>query len=331
MTTKVERHLALMRLIPVQPRKASTEELQSKLSVDGIDTHIRNVQRDLNDLSRKHALTVEKEGKTNYWYKTKADKYFDANFSPSSALAMNMMKQHAFHLLPQSVYQNLESFFLKAEEKLKSTKNNPLNNWPSKVVSVPAGYELTRPSIKEGVINNIEQALLHEHCLEMDYSPKPPREKSTYRLTPLGLVVKGNVFYLVATKLGTNDFRHFALHRINNVQKIECKAITPEGFDLTHYINSGSLSFPIIESVELVVKVDSVLGYHLQKMMLSEDQRVTYDNDDPHHFTITATVNYTEELLWWLMSIANISEVVAPQRIRGDLLKNLDQALNRYK
>ena len=63
MTDTVERREAILRLIPVQPKKISTSRLQERLKERGHKATLRTIQRDLIRLSRTHRLVNDMEDK----------------------------------------------------------------------------------------------------------------------------------------------------------------------------------------------------------------------------------------------------------------------------
>ncbi len=240
-----------------------------------------------------------------------------------------MLKQNAKNLLPSSVHQNLENLFEIAEKKLATSKNSSIHNWPTKVAVCPAGFQLTKPNICDDSLKVIENALVNKKRLQLDYIKRPTTEIKPYKINPLGLIIRGNALYLVATLIENDDYRLFALHRVQKATELDSAAKIPSNFNLQNYINDGKISFLIKKGIELVLKVENKLGHHMKEMKLSDDQQIMEQGDN--FFIIKATVNHSEELRWWLMSVADFTEVISLQYVRDDLLNYLHKSISNYK
>lgn len=324
---RTQRHMAILRYIPQEPGFTTTVELKNKLSTDGFKVSLRMLQRDIETLSCQHAINCDDSVRPHRWFQLKGSSH--AGMTPSTALAICMLKEHVQHLLPTEVSNNLDGFFSQATHKLTATRANPLCNWPTQIAILPPGFQLGKPAVSDQVMKTVEHALLHQQGLLIDYKPRPPRQNKQYKINPLGLVARGHVVYLVATLSDNGEYRHFVLHRMMDAELSPHPAKVPSNFNLPEYLEKGSLSFPKNEVINLKLKVDYIEGYHLLETPLSPEQEVTFPDDD--HFIIQAQVNNTEELKWWLMSISDISELLGPESLRGELAASLKKAARQYQ
>lgn len=290
---------------------------------------MRMLQRDIEALCCQYAINCDDSVRPHRWFRLRGVSYASLEMTPSTALAINMLREHSHHLLPSQVHDNLQGFFAQATHKLETTPENPLYNWPSRIASLPSGFQLGQASINEQVMQTVEQALIHQKTLVIDYRPRPPRYSKQYQINPLGLVARGHVYYLVATLRDSGEYRHFVLHRVLSAELTSQQSSSPDDFDLSAYLEKGSMSFPKKEVITLELKVAYIEGYHLLETPLSPEQEVTYP--DSHHFIIRAEVNYTEELKWWLMSISDISQVLGPIDLRNELADSLKKAAQQYQ
>ncbi|PQJ42534.1 hypothetical protein BTO00_10710 [Vibrio campbellii] len=326
--TRTERHLALLKYLPQDPDFITTPDLLRRLENDGFSCSLRTLQRDVESLSRSHALCCDDTVRPHRWYLLKGVKGDTLSMTPSTALAINMLKDQSHYLLPRKVHKNLECFFSQSMKKLAGAPENPLYQWPSRIANVPTGFQLCPPQMNSAVLEVIEQSLIQQKSLLLDYLPRPPRRKKRYAVSPLGLVTRGSVYYLVATLDNTKEYRHFVLHRVQAAELVETDVDTPKDFNLSSYIENGSLGFPKKREITLELKVNYFYGYHLLETPIHQQQEVAYP--EPEHFIIKARVNYTEELKWWLMSISDISEVLSPVELREDLVSSLNRAVSQY-
>jgi len=324
---RTQRHMAILRYIPQEPGFTTTVELRNKLSTDGFNVSLRMLQRDIESLSSQHAINCDDSVRPHRWFQLKGVN--QTGITLSTALAIYMLKEHAQHLLPAEVSTNLDGFFSQAAHKLAASPANPLCNWPAKVAILPPGFQLDKPTVNDQVMKMVEHALIHQHTLQINYKPRPPRQNKSYLINPLGLVARGHVIYLVATLCDSNEYRHFVLHRMISAELSSQPTKIPESFNLSEYLEKGSMSFPKNEVINLKLKVDYIEGFHLLETPLSPEQVVTYPA--PDHFIIQAQVNNTEELKWWLMSISDISHLLGPESLKNELAASLIKAAQQYQ
>ncbi len=317
--------------LPLKPNQVSTSDLQKKLHSEGVKISIRTLQLDLDDMLNFYEMFhIDHVGeRPKKWFKDKENRDIEGQLTPSTALAFSMIKSNAKSLLPQSIYDDLNLFFEKSDRKLKNNLNNPINNWLTRVAVEPAGFQLGKPDICAESLKEVEQALIHKKQLELIYTKRPTTEKKAYTINPLGLIIRGSTLYLVATLAADNKQRLFACHRMKSAVLLPTSATVPADFCLRDYIDEGNISFLIEKNVQLVLRVESVLGHHFKEMPLSDDQKISDDNG--HFFTITSTVNNSLELNWWLMSVADFTEVLAPKEVKETLITYLEKSISKYR
>jgi len=324
---RTQRHMAILRYIPQEPRFTTTIELKNKLSTDGFNVSLRMLQRDIDTLCCQHAICRDDSVRPHHWFQLKGVSH--TGMTPSTALAICMLKEHAHQLLPTEVSNNLDGFFSQATHKLAAAPENPLSNWPAQTARLAPGFQLGKPIINDQIMKTVEQALIYQQGLLINYKPRPPRPNKQYQINPLGLVARGHVVYLVASLRNSGEYRHFVLHRMVDAELSSHSAKLPPNFDLSSYLEKGSMSFPKNEVISLVLKVNYIEGYHLLETPLSPEQAVSYP--DQEHFIIRAQLNNTEELKWWLMSISDISELLSPESLRKELAESLIKAARQYQ
>lgn len=98
-------------------------------------------------------------------------------------------------------------------------------------------------------------------------------------MNPLGLVVRGNLIYLVCTLWNYQDIRQLALHRVKSAVMTDVAATRPADFDLDRYIEEQEFHYPVGQMIELKVKFDRRAAAHLFETPLSADQLIE-DVDD---------------------------------------------------
>ena len=178
-------------------------------------------------------------------------------------------------------------------------------------------------------MSTVYEALLRTKQLELDYRPRKPKRKEPYRINPLGLVVRDSVIYLVASLAENDELRQFVLHRIKFAHVLDEPAISPRGFDLDRYIAKGGFGWPTGRKIRLVAIFDHGPAQTLGETPLSRDQTIT--ELDGKRFKLTATLQETKELHWWLLSFGPEVEVVEPKELRARMRTLVGSSARRYR
>jgi len=244
-----------------------------------------------------------------------------------SALTLNMIEQHLAPLLPRGLLKVWQPQFDKARHTLDSGK---LGKWRQRVAMLPSGPTRLPVSISEEIVEVVYNALLDSLQFEADYQAVGAKPEH-YIFNPLGLVYREGVTYLVATRKGSNDIPLFALHRMKNPLRSERPLHEPEGFDLRRYIeDERQFDWPVGRNIKLKLRLGPGVQPFFEERPLSHNQQVkrTKANQGAH---LTATVQDTMALRWWLMSFGSSVEVLAPKSVRQAMAESLDNAARQYK
>lgn len=153
------RLITLLRLIPRAPAHISTPELHSKLKVQGFDTTLRTLQRDLNTkLSAEFPLLSYEEGNTNYWsFRKDTPPWNFPSLDLPVALAFLLAESHLGKLLPTGMLQLLEPYFVQAGDQLKVQEHMP----PAKHVrALPNGKALLPAKVDDYAWITVSTALI---------------------------------------------------------------------------------------------------------------------------------------------------------------------------
>lgn len=193
----------------------------------------------------------------------------------AEALSLKMVEDTLKSLMPPAVRLALEGRFRQAERKLDAlTEDNPNARWTAKVRSVPSSLPFLPPSIKPEVLEAIQEALLANRQIDVEYQAIGEGENRRLRLHTLGLVSRVPTTYLVATAFGYSDVRLYALHRINQASQLDTQAKRPDGFDLDAYIQSGALQFGGGGTIRLQAETSEYLANILSETPLEKIKRL---------------------------------------------------------
>ena len=319
-TETISRQWDILRLIPRLPRRITVREIHEQLPAADYHVSVRTVQRDLISLSRKFPLSCDEEGRTQCWYWMKdADQLLLPHMTGSMAATLLLARDYLKPVLPAAVLGELDSFFEHASEVLDDT---PLKGWNKKVRILDRGPMLIPPKVSGSVRDVVYQGLLENRQITAGYKARNKATHKDYTLNPLGMVVKGGVFYLVVTFAGYTDIRQLALHRMNKAQLLDSKVERPKGYSLKGYIEDDQgFSYPLSpEKIRLELLFDAEAAFHLTETMLAPDQTVDFKKDG--RMLVKATVADSDELRWWLRGFGDAVEVKKPRRLAKEFSGN---------
>src|SRR5690606_22286627 len=138
-----------------------------------------------------------------------------------------------------SVRSDLAAHFDAAEKTLNTVQNAKLPSWAEKIVVIPQGQPLEAPEIADGIAETVFEALLTDRQLRVVYRKRgaggdePPQERLVH---PLGLVLRNQVYYLVATLFDYDNEVQLALHRIDTAERLDEPAKRKADFKLRDYV-----------------------------------------------------------------------------------------------
>ena len=330
------RVLQILLMLPRHPKSLTTKEILEKLNHQGIYVTIRTIQRYMNTLEEVFPNRINMStqyDRSVHWFWTKDAPIINlSGLTLPQALSLSLVKKYLTPLFPSATLNELQPFFDEAAATLESQHDLPLLEWPKKIAIVQPTQSLLPPNIDPAIQTTVSEALLAERQLTITYQRSDNVELS-YHLNPLGLVLRGGVSYLIASKVDTNEVRIFALHRMKSAKQTGQQEVHPEGFDLQHFIDKGQMGFNLAGEgqyypIQLKAIFDKVSIKHLYETRLSEDQEIVKLNEE--EFMITANVQETEQLFWWLQSFGSRVEVLEPEALRKKMIDSVKVLAKRY-
>lgn len=315
MTETLLRQLEMLRHIPHLPKKISTADLLTRLNNAGYAIDLRTIQRDLNKLAGPLQIAGD-EAKPQGWHRLPQARPLDtASLSPQTALVFNLVQKHLQSLLPGSTLEYLAPWFNAAQSVL-DTHASTLTHWPEKIRVLPKGQPQLPPGVNAEIENTVYLALLEDKQLALGYRGRNADAARDYTISPLGLVVRDNLTYLVC--LHDKTVKQMLLHRIQSAAMLEDAAERPNDFDLDAYIASGEFGWPVGKQkrIKLIADFTHAAAVTVEESPLSADQTVEVIDDE--NVRITAMVIDTYELRAWLRGFGDDVEIIKPKSLRDE-------------
>jgi predicted DNA-binding transcriptional regulator YafY len=289
--------IELLKRIP-RNQKVTTSELKKQLDAIGIERSLRSIQRQLETLSEHFDIERDDRNKPyGYRWKELSNGLSLPVLTKQETLLLALAEDHLKELLPANLINSMEGFFNQARYNLDTNEEQLEREWLKKVRVVSTSQPLLPPKVREGVFEEVSDALYANQWLKINYENCSGYKKD-YQVMPLGLAQQGPRLYLVCRFKGYDDERSIAIHRIHKAQNTKQAFERPASFDLEKYDNEGKFGFGEGKKIKLSFKIDEAAGMHLKETPLSTDQ--TIDELDDGRLYITATVVDSAQLDWWL-------------------------------
>lgn len=313
------RQWQLLRLLPCHPRKITAGDLQSRLADEGHKTTKRSVERDLHALSEIFPIVVDDREKPYGWSWRKNAPILDVpGLTMPQAITFALMQRFLAPLLPVSLINEIGPYFKVAEQQLSALpKRRGMPSWTDKIRVVQPAQTLQAPTIGRDVQATVYEALLNDRQVNLVYHRRGAEGPVEYTAHVLGLVQRGPVFYIVCTIFHYEDVRLLALHRILSARLLDEPSKRPKDFDLDAYIAKGGIDFGTGKQIRLEVLFTREAAAHLEETPLSNDQAIQPARDG--WVKVTATVNDTPQLGWWLSAFGDQVEVLKPTHLRKSM------------
>jgi len=358
------RRLAILNYLRSQRSPTSTEQIRLHLQGAGyldeteikLKSQYRLVQRDLTFLlgtdeasqepDNDFGLTMERGlSKSLHW---QLDPYQQLNYDfermPAfMALALSVTQKHLKQVLPSDTQRELNRLFLGAESKLQQSekKLSPVHyrRLSQAVEFFQRGQRLQAPDFDITVLDTLYRAILLGKRVQIKY--RSEAELKDYDLHPFGVAIMLPKLYLVGKKQddarqGDAAFRHFLIHKIEEIELSPFANQVPENFLLKSYLEAGNMDVLIDNGqrnhhellIELNVSEPTNLISDLKQSPIDYSQSLTQISSNL--WQLKARVQRTIQLRNWLLSLGAQARVLAPDSIRNDLIQALDAMRENY-
>ena len=322
------RQWELLKLLPTRGSGKTAKQLAEALNNAGFKISKRQVERDLADLYDAFKLDCNNSS-IPYGWRLPPNAAIDLpGITLAEALSLQLIEDTLKTLMPVAMMKGLEPRFHQAKRKLNNLEPElETAQWLNKVAITQPALPLIPPKISPDILEVVQDALLENKQLKISYKKLTVDQATEQTLHPLGLVQRGATTYLVATAFDYSDAHLYAMHRIIAASKTDQPATIPTGFNLSDFIDQGALQFGKKHRITLKATLEPDLAKLLMETPLSEDQTLEFDDN---RYQLSATVNDTWQLRWWILSHGPEIEILAPTIFRHEIAQTLQQAANQY-
>lgn len=324
------RHWLILKMMPRRGPRVSTVEICSRLKhEDGIETTLRTIQRDLNELESIFPITSDGKKPSGWKWSDDAANFDIPNMDPVTALTFTLAGQYLTRMLPKGMLTALAPYQKSASERLEKAVDTKLASWPNKIRVMSRNLTTMPPVVSEELVEKVYTALLEEKRFTANYRTVGGKSSTYQEVNPLGMVFVDGLTYLIASINQHVDPILLLLHRFQSIELIDKPVAVPEGFDLDEWVEE-LLTFPVGDTIRLKVHFNNKSDIQrLKESPLSDDQKVKELPDGS--FELAASVEDTLQLRWWLNGFGSRVEVLAPDSLRQEYIELADTYSRMYR
>ena len=327
-TTLARQWELLRNHLPSRLPGRTSKDLRDRLEVAGHNVTKRTVERDMWELSRIFPIERNEKGIPYGWHWMENARFDVLGMDLSEAVSLGLMEDVLRQIMPPVFLSALERKFSLAREELAALPKIPHAKWTDLVRYVPPGLPFIPPAMAPGVLNTIQDALLRQRKLAVVYRSTGDDGGKELTLHPLSLIQQGARSYLIATAFDYEKPLLYAIQRFDSATVLDEQVKRPKGFSLDAYLASGAAQFGTGKSITLKARVTDELALLLDETPISNDQKITTRSGIS---TLTATVQESWQLDFWIRSQGAAITVMKPVALRNHIIAGLESAMENYR
>ncbi len=181
--------------------------------------------------------------------------------------------------------------------------------------------------LDKGVFETVQQALLNQNVLRVEYKPRKRDEAIASEVQPYSLLFYKGEFYLLCFVPG-KGMRHFALDGIKKAETIKETFEIPQEFSISEFLNA---SFGLFHGKPISAEVifDKELSEYIQARTWHPSQKIKKLRDG--RILLSMTASGKEEIKAWILSFGAKAQVLLPKSLRDEIETDLLMSLSCYK
>ena len=313
-----------------RPGKHSSKDIFQACLNSGIDTKIRTIQKDLEDLRDDHTLfgqdlNIKNDTRTKTWYSDGIPKAIFTLLELKSGEITALL----FYAKTMSQYCDYP-FFNDLSAAIRKVLDSSNVSEELKKLFEAKTLETEKHLPIEGVelIPDILQAIHFRKEIILEYK-KHEDELKTHIIKPILLKEDKKLWYVVGIKPNHNRKTTFALDRIMSIELTD-NEFEPIEFNSEDYFKySFGITVPDDDPVNVILSFDPLQGNYIRTLPIHSTQEIIVDNES--EFRIQVTVKPSYEFYSTIRSYGEAVRVLEPELVIEEIHKSLINTVKLYQ
>lgn len=152
------------------------------------------------------------------------------------------------------------------------------------------------------------------------------RDGDLYFVEPYALIWQNDLYYLVAKFIETDEFRHYRLDRMRNIEITDEVFKREKTFSLQPYIDN---TFHMYSGEAVVMEI----VFHMSLLNAIFDRfgmDVTIETVDEEHFLLRTKASLSDGLVSWILKWGKRARVLSPERLVKRIKDEVDGMTSHY-
>lgn len=180
------------------------------------------------------------------------------------------------------------------------------------------------------IFQQINKAIMEKRQIKITYYSMSSDEISTRNVDSIHLMFRGGFWYLVAFCHLRNKIKMFRIDRIRDVQLTDNTFQVPSSFSLSSYMGK---SWNVVrgegEIYQVEIKVFPPASRWVREEVRHPTQKIiTLENET---ILFKAELSSLTEIQRWVLQLGSCAEVVAPEELKKDVMKEIEGMRGRYR
>src|SRR5882757_2930161 len=175
----------------------------------------------------------------------------------------------------------------------------------------------------------VQDAVARDRKLAIQYKPSG-RERAERLVDPLGLVAKGNAWYLVANT--PTGFRTFRVSRIEEAKLLDQSSERPPDFDLADYWNASTKRFQDgWQKCFATLRLEPRAAGWVKMWHVASPNQTLPAPDAEGRITLSVQFDHEDEARFVVLGLGSRVEVIEPHSLRERVEAELPRMLERLR
>jgi proteasome accessory factor B len=292
------------------------------------NVHQRTIRRDIEALANAgFPLYDEKVNGTTMW-KLRSRPFRgleEAGLSVMELCALYFSRAMLSSLAGAPYQDEAERAFAKIERALPVSCRKFLDALPVAIKAKVAGRKKNDDRKVREVVIRASEAMMNHRRVTMQYDSAASRRTKDYLVEPLRLSYAAGGTYLTAFVPAYGEMRNFAVERIRTLAVTD-ETFTPRPLPVEPFANSLGVYSGTPERVEL--EFDASIADYVTTREWHKTQ--TFESQPDGSVVMRLDVCVDVPLRAWVLGFGAAVRVVAPLRLAGEILDQLEQARTHY-
>jgi predicted DNA-binding transcriptional regulator YafY len=287
----------------------------------------RTVYRDLDALMfAGFPVVSEKRDGRAYYRFVDSFRLGDVPFTPDEILALAFSEDLLRTLEGTVFHDSIQSALAKIRAGLGPELSAYLSRLAGSFRVLPGPHK-DYSRFRE-TIQTLNDAVLERATVRIRYRTGRTGSVATRELDPYRVWYRSGGLYVVGLDHKSGEVRTFAVDRIREIAPTDDRFDAPDEFDFDAYIGS---SFGVIAEPATRVRIRFEKGWanYIEERTWHPSQQLEHESGD--RVLLTMEVGGASELRTWVLSFGPGAEVLEPESLRREVIKDLEAASKRYQ